>query len=156
MQVVFTYSLVEEIKNLFEMLFHHNEYKNLRSVVYPSFKNVINVFFHKKVVVKECSGVWERVEPEFNKAIVEAGLVPVKSDVVCFTHSFGCEGWFNVDKNQIHVRTTQSSKENTIDSIMHELLHLVTYKPNMSYEERENLVEKYMNMPSIKQLPLNI
>lgn len=152
MYVVFTYSLIEEIKNLLDLFINQKENKNLRSVVYPSLRSVTNSLLPQTEIIRECSDIWNRVEPEFNKALVEAGLIPIKSDVVCFIHLFGCEGWFNVGKNQIHIRTTQSSKENTVDSIMHELLHLITYKPNMSYEEREVLVEKYMILQPFQKL----
>ncbi len=93
----------------------------------------------KKVSVY--SNAWNVIEPKFNKALLTQGLIPLNTDALYFIHNFGCEGWFNVDRNQIHVSTTENTLSSTTESIMHELLHLVTYKPNMSYQEREDLVE---------------
>jgi len=142
--VVFKYSLLEEVRNILDLIIHKKNYKNLRSVIFPTLSPG-----------KEDRGYidsWKHVEPEFNKALLDAGLKLIEGDIICFTHKFGCEGWFNIDKNQIHIRTTHSTTKNTIDSIMHELLHLITYKPDMSYPERETLVDKYMNLESVRQL----
>jgi len=146
------YSLIEETINIFEIITHKRDYKDLRSVVFPSLKGVINAILYRDKTVKDYTDAWGKIEAEFNSAIVTAGLTPLNADIICFTHKFGCEGWFNIDKNQIHIRTAESSKRNIIDSIMHEILHIITYKPNMSYKEREDLVDKYMDLQSFQQL----
>lgn len=156
MHITFTYSLIEETKNLFDMVFYNKEYKDLRSVVFPSLKGVVDAKLNQNKIVKEYTNIWKNIEPKFNETLVTAELIQLKTDTICFLHTFGCEGWFNADKNQIHVRTVESSKRNTVESVMHELLHLITYKPNMSFQAREDLVEKYINLPSFQQLLLNI
>ena len=152
MHVIFKYSLIQEAKNIFEIVTHYNEYKDLRSVVFPSIKGVIYAMSHYDKSIKEYRDFWEKIESEFNKAVVATGLTLLNNDKICFMHKFGCEGWFNADKNQIHVRTTESTKRNTVDSIMHEILHLITYKPDMSYEDREDMVNKYISLPPFQEL----
>ena len=152
MHVIFKYSLIEEAKNIFEIVAHYNEYKDLRSVVLPSIKDVIDAMFNQDKSIKEFSDIWGKIEAEFNKAVVATELTPLNTDIICFTHKFGCEGWFNADKNQIHVRTTESSKRNTLDSIMHEVLHLITYKPDMSYADREDIVGKHIGLLPYQQI----
>ena len=152
MHVLFTYSLLEEIKNIIDIIFHKDEYKNMKSIVYPSVSKFIAQKRDQKEKIAQLNNLWPRIETKFNVAIGSLGLKYDFDNITCFVHTFGCEGWCNVDKNQIHIRTEESSLENIGDSIIHEIIHLVTYKKGSTFNEREQLVDKYMSTESIQNL----
>ena len=151
MQVVFKYSLIEEAKTLYDFVFHYEKIRGLRSVVFPSPVTIIKTKIFQKRCIKDMEGIWETIAPKFSKALEDAKLDWDPGVVTCFIHTFRCEGWFNTLKNEIHARITQSTRRNTAETIMHELLHLITYKDELSYQEREDLVDKYMDMPLFKE-----
>lgn len=128
------------------MILHKEEYKHLRSAIYPSLRMLVETIAYQNESIKKYEKLWKEIEPNFNLALGKAGLTPLGTEVVCFVHSFGCEGWFNSEKGHIHVRTTKSSTSNTVETIMHETLHLITYKPDMTYKEREDKVDSYMRL----------
>ncbi|MDO8266066.1 MAG: hypothetical protein Q7T41_03950 [Candidatus Saccharibacteria bacterium] len=150
--LILKYNSLEEIKNIIEITTHKNEYKNLRSVVYPSLSKLLSNKAFQAEKIGQLNKVWTSLESDFNKVLEELKLGLKTEDIVCFVHTFGCEGWFNTDTNQIHVRTLESSVENTVDSIIHEIMHLATYKKDSTYRERENLVDKYMESARIRAL----
>jgi len=152
MHIFFKYSLIEELKNIIDLLTHKNKYANLRSVIYPSLLKFITSSKIQKRRIVQIQKVWEKIEPQFGDFLFKQDLYLEVSKIVCYVHTFGCEGWFDIDKNEIHVRTEESSLKNTIDSIMHETIHLPTYTSEATYKEREDLVEKYMQMKQIQEL----
>lgn len=156
MQVVFKYSLIEEAKTLYDFVFHYKKIKEMRSVVFPSPIAIIKTKINQNNIIQDMVNIWETVEPAFTKALEENGLDWDPGLVICFIHTFRCEGWFNTMRNTIHARITQSTKRNTAETIIHELLHLITFNEHASYQEREDLVDKYMNMPLFKEILLAI
>jgi hypothetical protein len=152
MSLVFKYSLIEEIKNFLDITFHGSGYKHLISVVYPSVSKFAVSEKRKIEIINELNSVWPAVEPQFVYALKYLGFTNFSLPAVCYIHFFGCEGWINIDKKQIHVRVEESSVCNTINSIMHETLHLITFQEDLSYEERETIVEDLMNSPSIQDI----
>ena len=138
------YSFITEVKESVSMLLHKSDYENLRSVIWPTFGTVITFLFTKNNSTKRVGKIWknnsEKIQSQFNKLNMRD-----LGNVACLVHGISCEGWFDTDNNSIHVRATESdSDKEIIDTIVHELLHLATYDKKMTYDEREDLVDKYM------------
>jgi len=156
MEVVFKYSLIEEAKTLYDFVFHYEKIRGLRSIVSPSPIVIIKTKVNHGNVVKDMIDIWEVIGPKFNSALKEVGLSWDKGTVTCFIHTFRCEGWFNPFRNEIHARITESTGRNTAETIVHELLHLVTFKDDLSYQQREDMVDKYIDMPLFKDILLAV
>lgn len=155
-RVVFKYSLIEEAKTLYDFIFHYEKIRGLRSIVFPSLVTIIKTKIYQKKYIEDLENIWEMIRPKFSKALEDAGLDWDPGVVICFIHTFRCEGWFNLLKNKIHARITQSTRRNTAETIVHELLHIITYRDDLSYREREDLVDKYMDMSVFKEILLAV
>ena len=156
MEVIFRYSLIEELKTLYDFVFHYGKIRGLRSVVFPSPIAIIKTKIYQKKAVQEVADIWESVRQRFDQAMLETGLDWEYGLVTGYIHTFRCEGWFNVLKNQIHVRVTESTRRNTAETIVHELLHLITFNEHASYKDREELVDKYIEMPVFKDIIMSV
>ena len=156
MQVVFKYSLVEEVKTFYDFVFHYEKIRGLRSIVFPSPIAIIKTKINQRKCVQEVTGIWKMIRHRFDTAMEETSLDWKYGLVTAYIHTFRCEGWFNVLKNQIHVRVTKSTKRNTAETIVHELLHLITFNEHASYREREDLVDKYIQMPAFKEMIMSV
>ena len=156
MNLIFKYSLIEEIKTLYDFVFHYEKIRDLRSIVFPSLLVLIKTKITQKKTVQEVTDIWESIRNRFDQAMKETGLDWEYGLVTGYIHTFRCEGWFNVLKNQIHVRVTESTKRNTAETIVHELLHLITFNEHASYKEREDLVDKYIEMTVFKDIILSV
>ena len=130
---------------------HYEKIRGFRSVVFPSLVTIIKTKVLQKRYINDVENIWETIKPKFSKALENAKLDWDPGVVTCYIHTFGCEGWFDTLKNEIHARITQSTRRNTAETIMHELLHLITYKDGLRYQERKDLVDKYMSMPLFKK-----
>lgn len=155
MRLNITYSLKEELIETIQMVFHPNEYKNLRSVILPSPITLLKLTTSKQKSINEISEIWGNIASQVNTLFKKHKLKNL-NNVTCYLHNISCEGWFNVDTNSIHLRVTEyDNSRNLVDTIIHELLHLATFDENQSYEERENLVDKYLQNPDFKNLSKN-
>lgn len=152
MNLVFTYSLVEEMREAINMFLHPNDYKNLRSVVWPFPGKIINFSKRKSSSIKEIEKVWTKVSPEVERTWGKYHLKDL-GNVTCFIHGISCEGWFDVDSNSIHVRLVNyDSEKELVDTIIHELLHLATFDKKLNYDEREAVVDSLLAKPEFKKL----
>ena len=156
MQLTFTYNFFEETREATNMIFHPGDYRGLRSVIWPFSSEFLRVAFtfgrYKKLVDK----IWDSVAPEAERVFMERGLRDL-GRVTCYLHGISCEGWFDIDKNSIHVRVTNvKNDKELLDTILHELLHLATYDEKFSYEEREKLVDEYLSFPEFRRLRNNV
>lgn len=152
MQLKFSYSFFEELREAINIVFHPGDYYNLRSVVWPFSLKFVAVAFSFNKHKRHLRRIWENVSSEAEKAFMKYGLrIPGK--IMCYIHGLSCEGWFDVKKKSIHVRVTDvRSEKELLETILHELLHLATYKEEFSYEERERLVDDYLSLPEFKKL----
>lgn len=127
------------------MITRQGEYSGLRSVVWPNFKNISSFFLNRKESINKIANIWSDVSQGVNLAFKKLDLKDL--DVVtCYVHSVSCEGWFDTDSNSIHVRVSEvDSDKEILDTIIHELLHLATYEDNLEYDQREEIVEKYIS-----------
>lgn len=152
MKIKFTYSFRKEIAEAVNMVLHVNDYKNLRSVVWPLPQNVIGFASGKNNSIRETAKVWKKVSEQVENTFKKLHLKDL-GDVTCFVYGISCEGWFDVDDNSIHIRLTNyGSEKNLIASIIHELLHLATYDEKLNYEEREAIVDNFLSKSEFKNL----
>lgn len=156
MEVTFKYSLIEEIKTLYDFVFHYEKIRGLRSIVFPSLPIIFRTKINQKKTVQEVTDIWESIRHRFDQAMKETGLDWEYGLVTGYIHTFRCEGWFNVLKSQIHVRVTDSTKRNTAETVVHELLHLITFNDHTSYKEREELVDKYIEKPFFRDIIMSV
>lgn len=156
MEILFQYSLRGEIKNAVEITIHPSEYRDLRSVIWPSLKVFSDSVTKRTKTIKDTQTLWGLIDQKVEKAFVRLGLTPPEK-IVCYVHFLGCEGWFEPDYNIIHVRCSEndSLKERT-DTIIHEIIHLATYKKSLSYEQREKIVDNYMKEQGLKDICLGV
>ena len=134
------------------MIFHPGDYRNLRSVISPFSLGFLRVALDSGRYKRLMNRIWNDVAPKAERAFREYDLKDL-GKVTCYFHGISCEGWFDVDKNSIHVRVTGvGNNEELMDTIFHELLHLATYDERFSYEEREKLVDEYISLPEFKRL----
>ncbi len=141
MNLVFSYSFFEEIKEAINMVLHFNDYRNLRSVVWPFPGNIFRYSKRKNNSLKDVETVWTKISPKVEEIFKKNHLRDL-GNVTCFTHGISCEGWFDPNANSIHVRLVDYGDEkNLADTIIHELLHLATYDKKLNYEEREAAVD---------------
>lgn len=155
MKIVFLYSPIAELKETASLLLHRKEYVNLRSVVWPSIGRLVSFAINARKETKRLESIWLRIAADdTNQAFRELGLKDLNV-VMCYVHGISCEGWFNVNKNTIHVRTTNvvnNDDRELVETIIHELLHLATYNQKLAYEEREKIVDEYLNKPQFKKI----
>ena len=152
MNLKFSYSQLQEFKEVLNMSLHKSEYLDLRSVVWPTAKNLINFAVNSNKYLEKIQTLWINHSEDINKAFSDLGLKDL-GFVICYIHGISCEGWFDVDTNSIHIRTVRSGGNNEIlDTIIHELLHLATYKKDLTYEEREKIVDEYLQKPQFSKL----
>lgn len=152
MKIKFIYSFSEEIKEAINLMTHKSNYQNLRSVLWPSFSNLTKYALNSKVTKLHVETFWNKYSDNVEIAFEESKLKKLDK-VTCYLHSLSCEGWFDVENNSIHIRTVESGGDKELlNTIVHELLHLATYNKQMTYEERESLVENYLNKPQFKRI----
>lgn len=155
MKIVFLYSPIEELKETASLLLHRKEYANLRSVVWPSIGRFVSFAINASKETERLETIWSRIATDTNQAFRELGLKDLNI-VSCYVHGISCEGWFNVNKNAIHVRTTNivnNDERELAETIIHELLHLATCDRELTYEEGEKIVDEYLNKPQFKKIP---
>ncbi len=127
------------------MLLHPSEYHDLRSVVWPWPWNIVRLVFTSKESKKHIEVIWNNARSRIEGALRKIDIKDL-GNVTCYVHGISCEGWFDTDANAIHVRVTDIPNDHELlDSIVHELLHLATYDEKLSYEEREDLVDRYLS-----------
>lgn len=144
MNLKFIYSPYQEIKEVLNLLLHKSEYLDLRSVVWPAATKLFEFAVNSNKYLGKIQTLWINHSEEINKAFSDLGLNDL-GFVTCYVHSISCEGWFNVTDNSIHVRTTNTGGDKELlNTIIHELLHLSTYQKDLSYEEREEIVDEYL------------
>ncbi len=152
MKVKFTYSFKKEIAEAINMVLHFNDYRNLRSVIWPFPINLFRGASSKDKAIKHVEEIWKKIGPQVEEIFKKFHLKDI-GNVTCYLHVISCEGWFDMDENSIHVRTTNyGSKKNLVDTIIHELLHLVTYDEKLNYDEREAIVDNFLAKPELKSL----
>ena len=152
MKVNFTYSFRKEITEAANMVLHSNDYRNLRSVVWPSLINLLSGASSKEKVIRKVEEIWKKISPQVEKTFKKFHLKEI-GNVTCYLHAISCEGWFDVDDNSIHIRTTNHGNTiNLVDTIIHELLHLATYDEKLNYDEREAIIDNFLVKPEFKNL----
>jgi hypothetical protein len=152
MHIIFKYSLNEEIKEYIELLRHYSQYKNLRSVVKSPFP-IICLFINNQKYCSFAENLWRSYESATNRAFNELNFHLEKDVIKCYLHGISSEGWINFEKYDIHARILENaSNRDLVDTIIHELMHLALDKEEGNFEDREDLVEKYMKDSIIKQL----
>jgi hypothetical protein len=152
MKLFITYSLRKELKEAANVLLHLNEYKNLRSFIKPSIKSIFSFATNKNEAIKHTEKIWSKYKTDIDKAFKELGIKDLGT-ISCFLHGMSCEGWFDIDDNSIHVRFPKSGGDkNLIDTIIHEILHLVTYDEKYDYDQREAIVDKILAKPQFQKI----
>lgn len=152
MKVNFTYSFKKEIIEAINMVLHFHDYQNLRSVIWPSPLNLLSSTSSKDKAIKKVEKIWKKIGPQVEKTFKKFHLKDI-GNVTCYLHAISCEGWFDVDDNSIHVRTTNyGNTKNLVDTIIHELLHLATYGEKLNYDEREAIIDNFLVKPEFKNL----
>jgi len=152
MTINFIYSLLQEVKEAINIITHKSEYENLRSVVWPTPLKILKFFFSSNKSIKRTGEIWSKSSGKIIKAFSDHKLGDL-GRVSCYIHSISCEGWFDTDNNSIHVRVVNDGGDKElVNTIIHELIHLATYSKTLSYEEREDVVDKYLEMPDFKNI----
>ncbi len=156
MQLRFTYNFFEELHEGAQMLIHPDNYRDLRSVVWPFPGSLFHSLFAHMEYAKRISRIWNSIKQETELAFKRLNLRDLGT-VTCYLHGISCEGWFDTDTNAIHVRIANVKNDTELaDTIIHELLHLATYDDKLSYDEREELVNKYLSSPESRKIKLRL
>ena len=156
MKVFFRYSIKEELKEILSFTFHREEYENLRSVIKPSVFRIVYYYLNKRKVLLEVSDWWQTVAKPVEKAFKQLGLGLPNKSTVCYIHSFSNEGWFNENTGNINARHYLcEGKKEFIETVVHELIHISTYKDALSYDESEKIVDGYLDRPQLKEILKN-
>ena len=144
MNISFKYSFVREVTEYKYLITHPQEYKQLRSVVWnPLYILLLSLF--RKLYLSRAESVWKPIEPEVENAFKVLKLKLPKDNLVCYVHGISCEGWYNPAKNCVHARITKCKNLGEFaGSVIHELLHLATYKNELDYNQREKIVDGYI------------
>lgn len=152
MKVIFKYSVIKELAEYFTLLTHPKDYKHLRSVVWnPTY--ILAYSLKRKNVLAEAESIWGPLEAGATEAFSKQGLSLLRENVICYVHSVGCEGWYDFDKKQIHVRLSECTNPgNFAGTVIHELIHLAVCKNGQGYDERERLVDSYTNKSPLLEL----
>ncbi len=152
MKLTIQYSLVKELKEAVNVLLHLDDYKNLRSFISPTPKSIYSFAIAKNDALKHTEKVWLSAKPQVEKAFSDLGIKD-PGVMPCFLNGISCEGWFDTDDNSIHVRFPQNGGDKELlDTIIHEILHLATYDDKYDYDEREDIVDKYLTKPQFKKI----
>ena len=144
MNVAFKYNLSYELKEYLDLLIHYKDNLNLRSVIWNPLYT-INFLINKKNIINKATTIWKPLEKEVTEAFKKLDLELPKENITCYVHSIGCEGWYNVDKNHIQVRLSKCGDGEFAGAIIHELVHLATWKEGNDYMERENIADNYIS-----------
>lgn len=97
----------------------------------------------KESMLRLAKKIWEDGKAEFHATI--KGKVTLPKRVTCVLTRWGCGGKFDTDRQQITIRLNREKDfANFMDTVKHEVLHLVTYREGQSYEDRENIVDELM------------
>jgi len=143
---------MNELKEAFNLLLHWNEYENLRSVIKPNPLIILTFYLNRERHLRESKKIWEGKEKQVINAFKTSKL-KYPQNAVCYIHSISCEGWFDIENGNIHARFYKTGGDNEyVETIIHELLHLATYKPEMSYEEREDIVDEYLTKKLFQEI----
>lgn len=151
LKVIFKYSLKGEIKESIEMLLSPQKYQHLRSVVWPNLILLIRYFFKQKEILKQAEQWWEPYKDKVEDIFLKLNL-KIDNKVICYVTSIGSEGMFSVEDKAICARHFKSGgPKEFVETVVHELLHLATYKTTLTYEEREDIVENYLKNPLLTE-----
>ena len=144
MNINFKYSFVNEVTEYKYLITHSQEYKQLRSVVWNPLYILLLLLF-RKLYLSRAESAWKPIEPEVERAFKMLRLELPKDNLVCYVHSISCEGWYDPNKNCVHARITKCKNLGEFaGSVIHELLHLATYKNELDYNQREKIVDDYV------------
>lgn len=143
------------LKDFFEsnnMFCQPNDYKNLRSVVWPTPLALFTFIKLSSTAVCHIHKIWMKNSSQISTALAKLNLKD-PGNIVCYVHGISCEGWFDVDDNSIHIRFSNSNGDKELlNTMIHEIIHLSTYDNKLSSAERENIVEKYMGSEEIQEI----
>ena len=140
----FTYSFNKDYQEAKNMKDNPKEYEGLSSVVWSNFTLIgkAKAFILGNLSILRIYYVWLIHQKEVKNAFKKHKLkLP---QVICYIYNFGYQGWFDTDTNTIHVRFTKSPNNDLAESIIHELVHLATYKKEYDYNKRETVVDRYL------------
>lgn len=152
MKLIIKYSLIKELIAATNVLLHIEEYKNLRSFIQPTPRSIISFAINKNRAIDHTTKVWTKYQPEVVRAfkelkIKDPGVMP------CYLHGMSCQGWFDIDDKSIHIRFPDAGGDKELlDTIVHEILHLATYDEKYDYDEREEIVDKYLEKPQFEKI----
>lgn len=140
----FIYSFREDYKEAKNMKDNPQEYKGLLSIVWPDFTLIgkARAFFMGTLSIFRAYHVWLTHQKEIKKAFRKHKIKLPQT--ICYLCNFGCQGWFDIDAGTTYVRFTKSSNSDLAESMIHELLHLVTYEKKYDHGKRETIVENYL------------
>ena len=120
--------------------------------MWPTPAAILRFVFSSSKAILHTQKLWSKSKLEVEKAFKELNLIDL-GNVDCFLHSISCEGWFDTDENSISVRYVENGGDRElISTIIHELLHLATFKETMTYDEREDLVDFYLAKPQFEKI----
>jgi len=152
MRLIYKYSLIEELKNLVDLIKNHNDYKKQKGlyIEYPNPWNCFVLKLNEKTLCFLLRNIIHR-RPSLDKAFNDLKLKHGMKQVTCYLHAFGCGGWFDIDNNEVHVRWDYHANR-FINTLIHEVLHLITYDEENDHAKREKIVDGYMEKPEIKRI----
>jgi hypothetical protein len=152
MKLIIKYSLVAEIKEAISVLKKLDQYQDLRSFIKPSVGAILSFAVNKNIALKHIQKVWLNAKPEVEKAFRELDIKD-PGTMSCFLHGISAEGWFDTDDNSIHVRYADNGGDKELlNTIVYEIIHLSTYDKKYDYSEREEIVDKYLAKPQLKNI----
>lgn len=156
MNISFKYSFVNEVTEYKYLITHPQEYKQLRSVVWnPLYILLLSLF--RKSYLSRAESAWKPIESDVESAFKVLKLKLPKDNLICYVHSISCEGWYNPTKNCVHARITKCKNLGEFaGSVIHELLHLATYKTELNYTQREKIVDNYVARPPLSTIVTKI
>jgi len=152
MKIKYKYSLKEEFKNLIDLIKNNKDYKKNKNLYVRSLNlwSCLDLKLHENVV-RFIIRITLHKRPSIEKTLKKLGIENDLKIVTCYLHAFGVGGWFDIDKKEIHVRWDYHINH-FVETLIHEILHLLTYKENYDYSKREEVVEKYMQTPEIQKI----
>jgi hypothetical protein len=155
MIIGFKYSIKNSIYQYINMLLHYRDFSLLRSVVWnPLFIFVYGV--NQKKYINKAELIWKPLEKEVTDVFSTLGLKLKSNDIICFLHGISCEGWFDIDNNEIHVRSSNVTDGEFAGTVIHELVHLATVEKGQSYDEGEAIIDEYLSKNPLSEILVKI
>ncbi len=152
MRIIYKYSLKEELKNFVDLIQNYKEYKQNKNlyIKLPHLADIFDLKLHEKII---CFLIRQDVykRPSIENAIKELDIENNLKKVTCYLHAFGVGGWFDVEKQEIHVRWDYHANH-FFETLVHEVLHILTYKETDDYATRENIVDGLMEKDCLSKL----